>query len=45
LRGTANIAGHDGLNVEMVLFAGAGYFEVCMKASSLVKGPQKKVAR
>jgi glutamate/aspartate transport system permease protein len=29
----------------MVLFAGACYFVICVVASSLVKGLQKKVAR
>ncbi|MCF7696597.1 glutamate/aspartate ABC transporter permease GltK [Mycetohabitans sp. B2] len=42
---TANVGDRDGTIVEMVLFAGAVYFVVCVVASSLVKGLQKKVAR
>ena len=34
-----------GTTVEMVLFAGAGYFLICLIASSFAKGLQKKVAR
>ncbi|CBW76060.1 Glutamate/aspartate transport system permease protein gltK [Mycetohabitans rhizoxinica HKI 454] len=41
----ANVGDRDGTIVEMVLFAGAVYFVVCVVASSLVKGLQKKVAR
>jgi glutamate/aspartate transport system permease protein len=44
-RTAANIGDRDGTTVEMVLFAGACYFVVCVVASSLVKGLQKKVAR
>ncbi|WP_144147807.1 glutamate/aspartate ABC transporter permease GltK [Paraburkholderia sp. BCC1884] len=44
-RTATNIGDRDGTNVEMVLFAGACYFVVCVIASSLVKGLQKKVAR
>ncbi|MCG1043296.1 glutamate/aspartate ABC transporter permease GltK [Mycetohabitans sp. B8] len=41
----ANVGDRDGTIVEMVLFAGAVYFVICVVASSLVKGLQKKVAR
>ncbi|WCM19281.1 glutamate/aspartate ABC transporter permease GltK [Paraburkholderia bryophila] len=44
-RTATNIGDRDGTNIEMVLFAGACYFVVCVIASSLVKGLQKKVAR
>ncbi|CAG9249503.1 glutamate/aspartate ABC transporter permease GltK [Paraburkholderia unamae] len=44
-RTATNIGDRDGTTVEMVLFAGACYFVVCVVASSLVKGLQKKVAR
>jgi len=44
-RTATNIGDRDGTMVEMVLFAGACYFVVCVIASSLVKGLQKKVAR
>jgi glutamate/aspartate transport system permease protein len=44
-RTATNIGDRDGTNIEMVLFAGAWYFVVCVIASSLVKGLQKKVAR
>jgi glutamate/aspartate transport system permease protein len=44
-RTATNIGDRDGTNVEMVLFAGACYFAICVIASSLVKGLQKKVAR
>jgi len=44
-RTATNIGDRDGTTVEMVLFAGACYFVVCVIASSLVKGLQKKVAR
>ena len=44
-RTATNIGDRDGTNVEMVLFAGACYFVVCVIASSLVKGLQKKVAK
>jgi glutamate/aspartate transport system permease protein len=44
-RTSTNIGDRDGTMVEMVLFAGACYFVVCVIASSLVKGLQKKVAR
>lgn len=39
-----HIGDRDGTSVEMVLFAGACYFVVCVIASGLVKGLQKKVA-
>ncbi|MEX3931473.1 glutamate/aspartate ABC transporter permease GltK [Paraburkholderia phymatum] len=44
-RTATNIGDRDGTNVEMVLFAGACYFVICVVASSLVKSLQKKVAR
>ena len=44
-RTATNIGDRDGTNIEMVLFAGACYFVICVVASSLVKGLQKKVAR
>ncbi|HTH59426.1 MAG TPA: glutamate/aspartate ABC transporter permease GltK [Paraburkholderia sp.] len=44
-RTATNIGDRDGTTVEMVLFAGACYFVICVIASSLVKGLQKKVAR
>lgn len=44
-RTAANVGDRDGTMVEMVLFAGACYFVICVVASSLVKGLQKKVAR
>ena len=44
-RTATNIGDRDGTMVEMVLFAGACYFVICVIASSLVKGLQKKVAR
>ena len=44
-RAATNIGDRDGSTVEMVLFAGACYFVICVIASSLVKGLQKKVAR
>ena len=44
-RTSTNIGDRDGTMVEMVLFAGACYFVICVIASSLVKGLQKKVAR
>ncbi|MDQ7976543.1 glutamate/aspartate ABC transporter permease GltK [Paraburkholderia sp. SARCC-3016] len=44
-RTSANIGDRDGTSVEMVLFAGACYFVICVIASSLVKSLQKKVAR
>jgi glutamate/aspartate transport system permease protein len=44
-RSAMNIGDRDGATVEMVLFAGAVYFVICVVASSLVKGLQKKVAR
>lgn len=44
-RTAANIGDRDGTIVEMVLFAGACYFVICVVASSLVKSLQKKVAR
>lgn len=42
-RTATNIGDRDGTTVEMVLFAGACYFVVCVIASSLVKSLQKKV--
>jgi glutamate/aspartate transport system permease protein len=44
-RTATNIGDRDGTTVEMVLFAGACYFVVCVVASALVKSLQKKVAR
>ena len=44
-RTATNIGDRDGTTVEMVLFAGAVYFVVCVVASTLVKSLQKKVAR
>ncbi|KAF1051356.1 MAG: Glutamate/aspartate import permease protein GltK [Burkholderia gladioli] len=44
-RTASNIGDRDGTTVEMVLFAGACYFVVCVIASALVKGLQKKVTR
>ncbi|WP_296652133.1 glutamate/aspartate ABC transporter permease GltK [Paraburkholderia sp.] len=44
-RTAANIGDRDGTTVEMVLFAGACYFVICVVASGLVRGFQKKVAR
>ena len=44
-RTATNIGDRDGSTVEMVLFAGACYFVICVIASGLVKGLQKKVAR
>jgi glutamate/aspartate transport system permease protein len=44
-RTAANIGDRDGTTVEMVLFAGACYFVICVVASALVKSLQKKVAR
>jgi glutamate/aspartate transport system permease protein len=44
-RTATNIGDRDGAIVEMVLFAGACYFVICVIASGLVKGLQKKVAR
>ncbi|KAF1029587.1 MAG: Glutamate/aspartate import permease protein GltK [Burkholderia plantarii] len=44
-RTATNIGDRDGTNVEMILFAGACYFVICVVASALVKGFQKKVAR
>ncbi|WP_233862227.1 glutamate/aspartate ABC transporter permease GltK [Paraburkholderia adhaesiva] len=43
-RTATNIGDRDGTTVEMVLFAGACYFVVCVIASSIVKSLQKKVA-
>ena len=42
---TTNVGDRDGTTVEMVLFAGAVYFVICVFASALVKSLQKKVAR
>jgi glutamate/aspartate transport system permease protein len=44
-RTATNVGDRDGSIVEMVLFAGACYFVICVMASSLVKSLQKKVAR
>ncbi len=44
-RTATNVGDRDGTTVEMVLFAGACYFVVCLAASALVKSLQKKVAR
>jgi glutamate/aspartate transport system permease protein len=44
-RTATNVGDRDGTTVEMVLFAGACYFVVCLAASGLVKSLQKKVAR
>ncbi|HTJ95270.1 MAG TPA: glutamate/aspartate ABC transporter permease GltK [Pararobbsia sp.] len=44
-RTATNIGDRDGTMVEMVLFAGFGYFVVCLVAANLVKALQKKVAR
>jgi glutamate/aspartate transport system permease protein len=44
-RTATNIGDRDGTTVEMVLFAGSVYFVICVVASTLVKGLQKKVAR
>ncbi|WP_153101348.1 glutamate/aspartate ABC transporter permease GltK [Paraburkholderia hayleyella] len=44
-RTATNIGDRDGTHVEMILFAGACYFVVCVIASGLVKALQKKVAR
>jgi glutamate/aspartate transport system permease protein len=44
-RTATNIGDRDGTTVEMVLFAGACYFVICVVASALVKSLQKKVAR
>jgi glutamate/aspartate transport system permease protein len=44
-RTATNVGDRDGTTVEMVLFAGACYFVICVIASALVKSLQKKVAR
>ena len=44
-RTATNVGDRDGTTVEMVLFAGAVYFVICVFASALVKSLQKKVAR
>lgn len=44
-RTSTNIGDRDGTTVEMVLFAGACYFVVCVMASTLVKRMQKRYAR
>jgi glutamate/aspartate transport system permease protein len=44
-RTATNVGDRDGTTVEMVLFAGACYFVICVLASALVKSLQKKVAR
>ncbi|KMZ11945.1 Glutamate Aspartate transport system permease protein GltK [Candidatus Burkholderia humilis] len=44
-RTATKIGDRDGTTVEMVLFAGACYFVICVVASALVKSLQKKVAR
>jgi glutamate/aspartate transport system permease protein len=43
-RTATNVGDRDGTIVEMVLFAGACYFVICVAASSLVKGLQKRMA-
>jgi glutamate/aspartate transport system permease protein len=43
-RSATNVGDRDGTTVEMVLFAGACYFAVCLLASAIVKSLQKKVA-
>jgi glutamate/aspartate transport system permease protein len=44
-RTSTNIGDRDGTSIEMVLFAGACYFVVCVTASTLVKRMQKRYAR
>jgi glutamate/aspartate transport system permease protein len=44
-RTATNIGDRDGTTVEMILFAGFVYFVICVTASGVVKGLQKKVAR
>jgi len=44
-RSATNIGDRDGTNVEMILFAAACYFVVCVIASSLVQSFQKRGAR
>lgn len=44
-RTASNIGDRDGTTVEMILFAGAGYFVVSVLASALVKRMQKRYAR
>ncbi|MGI4983757.1 MAG: glutamate/aspartate ABC transporter permease GltK [Janthinobacterium lividum] len=44
-RTATNVGDRDGTTVEMVLFAGACYFVVCVVASTLVKRMQKRYAR
>jgi glutamate/aspartate transport system permease protein len=44
-RTATNVGDRDGTTVEMILFAGACYFVICVVASALVKSLQKKVAR
>jgi glutamate/aspartate transport system permease protein len=44
-RTATNVGDRDGTTVEMVLFAGACYFVICVLASALVKSLQEKVAR
>jgi glutamate/aspartate transport system permease protein len=43
-RTATNVGDRDGTMVEMVLFAGACYFVICVVASNIVKSLQKKVA-
>lgn len=44
-RTATNVGDRDGTTVEMVLFAGACYFVICVVASTLVKRMQKRYAR
>lgn len=44
-RTATNVGDRDGTMVEMILFAGAVYFVVCVIASGVVKALRKKVAR
>jgi glutamate/aspartate transport system permease protein len=44
-RTATNIGDRDGTAVEMVLFAGAAYFIICLMASGIVKSLQKRIAR
>ncbi|SDV48148.1 glutamate/aspartate ABC transporter permease GltK [Chitinasiproducens palmae] len=44
-RTATNVGDRDGTTVEMILFAGACYFVICVLASALVKKMQKRTAR
>lgn len=44
-RTASNIGDRDGRPVEMILFAGASYFVICLFASTLVARMRKKVAQ